>query len=421
MKNFLISNEGFLKAFASAQQLARKTGGRIATMADMAVLRTKTDTNDSFWNIWALTATTLYFGSYKGERLIVIAHHFGPLTSDERIVGWASSGEFKEGDTRQVGGIKGCRTITQEEFNNLVEGMYGEVKTIKFDEYQPLHKEELNGSQINIDRATEDPLLEALLGRDRASYEAYLQQCFSIAKDYAKEQHKEEGAEKKILQLSIEDMYGWSLFNSYSETIGFPETPIAFMMLFQRPSRYANHDLSISTELHVEESIKGYQQFIVLNDEEDGLVEIGFNVQKHWKKCTVPNTKEFKETFFSLTGGNGKALFVEYPKSTDGAYMDTGASMFPVSDVVAIGEPTTFTTDNCMFFLKYHIDEVRKLAPEGANAYKIIGDVQGRGTVTIPIQFYSVIPLTDHRILHEKEVMDNLELLLEINNILTPA
>jgi hypothetical protein len=422
MKNFLVSNEGFLKAFASAQQLAKKTNGRIATMADLAVLRTKTGINDLLWNMWAMTATTIYFGSYKGERLIVVAHHFGPLTTEERVIAWTSSGEFKKGDDRQVSGLKGCPTITQNEFDKLVEGAYGEVKTIKFDEYYPVHKEELTGYEIKVDRAAQDPLLEALLGRDRASYEAYLQKCFSISKDYAREERKEEGAEEKILQLSIEDMYGASIFNIYNKTVEFPETPIAFMMLFQRPNRYGNRDLSISTELHTEESIKGYQQFIVLNDEEDGLVRIGFNVQKHWKKCLVPNIEEFKETFFSLTGGiDGKTLFVEYPKSTDGAWMDTGECMFPVSDVVAIGDPTTFTTKDCMFFLKYHIDEVRKLAPKGANAYTITGDVQGRDTVTVPIQFYSVTPLTEKRVLREEEVMDNLNLLLEINNILIPA
>ncbi len=79
------------------------------------------------------------------------------------------------------------------------------------------------------------------------------------------------------------------------------------------------------------------------------------------------------------------------------------------------------TTDNCLFFLKYHIDEVCKLAPKGANAYHIIGEVQGRDTVTVPIQFYQVTPLTEKRILRNQEVMDNLDLLLEINNVLIPA
>jgi|GEM_PF-1615369 len=419
MKNFLISNEGFLKALASAQSLCKQTKGRIATMADLALMRSKTDTESLFWNAWALTATTIYFGSYKGEKLIVVAHHFGPLLTEERIMTWASSGQKDEGSDREKYGFEGSPKITQEEFNNLVEGVYGEVKIIKFDDHYEVYKKELSGSQIIFDFASKDPLLEALLGNNRSDYEAYLQKCLSIAQDYARENRKEDGAEQKILQLSIEDRYGWSLLSADSNPVDFPETPVALMFLFQIPSRYGNHDLSISTELHTEESINGYMQIIVLNDENEDLVRIGFDPQKHWEKCLVPSEEEFTETFFSLRGDEN--LFVEYPKPIDGAYGDTNEYMFPLSEVKKIGEPTTFTTDDCLFFLKYHIDEVRKFAPEGANAYHIIGDVEGRGTVKVPIQFYSVVPLTEKRILRRKEVMDNLNLLLEINNILIPA
>jgi len=39
--NFLISNDSFLKALEFAQAIAKQTGGRVATMADIAVMRTK--------------------------------------------------------------------------------------------------------------------------------------------------------------------------------------------------------------------------------------------------------------------------------------------------------------------------------------------------------------------------------------------
>lgn len=420
MKNFLVSNESLLKTLAFAQSLCKQTKGRIATMADLALMRTKTDTGSLFWNSWALTATTIYFGSYKGERLIVVAHHFGPLITDERITTWASSGEKDEGSSREKYGFPGSPKITQEEFDNLVEGVYGEVKLIKFDEYQSSHQNELSGHQIRIGRAASDPLLEALLSNNRSDYESYLQKCFSVAQEFAKEKEKEEGAAEKILELSIQDRYGCNLVNKYSDPIPFPETLIALMFLFQRPNRYSNHDLSISTELHTEESISGYMQIIVLNNENEGLVKIDFDPGKHWRQCMVPNRQEFTESFFSLVEKN-ENLFVEYPKRIDGAYGDTNEIMFPLSEVKKVGEPTTFTTDNCLFFLKYHIDEVRKLAPKGANAYHIIGEVQGRDTVTVPIQFYQVTPVTEKRILRNQEVMDNLDLLLEINNILIPA
>ena len=52
------------------------------------------------------------------------------------------------------------------------------------------------------------------------------------------------GAEEKIFQLSIEDQYGWTLFMNEDGHVKniFPENPLAFMFLFQRPNRWGNHD-----------------------------------------------------------------------------------------------------------------------------------------------------------------------------------
>ena len=219
------------------------------------------------------------------------------------------------------------------------------------------------------------------------------------------------------LSAGIEDQYGWTLFMNEDGHVKniFPENPLAFMFLFQRPNRWGNHDLSVSTELHVQDDL-GYAQFIVLNDENEDTIRLEYVPEKQWKKCLVPAEEKFNNDFFSLTGD--KKLFVEYPKPIDGSYMDTGEIMFPLSNVKKVGEPTTFTTDNCRFFLKYHIDEVRKVAPVGANAYKICGDVSPGDLVEVPVQFYTVTPITDKRILKRGEVMDNLDLLLEINNVM---
>ena len=422
MKNFLISNDnerGLIKALNSAQQICKRTKGRIATMPDLARMRANRGFKDPFWNIWALVATTIYFGSYKGKRLIVVAHHFGPLTTEERLLQWGSSAENSENSDRTANGFKGSPKITQEEFNHLVEGKYGEVRAIDFDEYQTGFPEHLSGFQIKIQDALNDPLLEAMLSTNREDYEIFLSKCHSAAQDYAEEQKKEDYSWNKILQLSVEDSCGCSLVNKFSDTVPFPETPVALMLLFQRASRYGNHDLSVSTELHTEESVNGYQQVVVLNDEEEDLIKIDFNPEEDWAKCLVSHKEGFENQFFSLAGE--KNLFVEYPKRTDGAYMDTGQIMFPVTNVKEIGEPTAFTTEDCLFFLKYHIDEVKKIAPESANSYRIIGEVQGRGTVQVPIQFYSVTPLTEKRILRREEVMDDLDLLLEINNQVLPV
>lgn len=415
MKNFIIRNDSFLKGFDFAKSIANQTGGRIATMPDFASMRTKNDYNkDLVWHAWMIPATTLYFGTYNDKRIIVVAHHFGPLTTHKRLLKWEKSGEKDPGSNNDKYGMAGCPKITQDEFNQLVEGKYGEVKIIDFNEYHTNFKKHLENGHIKIDGASQDPLLESLLSIDTESYKAFLNKCYEISKDFAAEQQKEEGSAEKILELSIEDSHGCSLYNPYNKSIPFPDKPIAFMFLFQRPSFYGNHDLSVSTELHSYESL-GYAQFVVLNDINDKMIDLVFDPIKHWDKCLVPNDEKFDETFFMLTDTSKK--FAVYPKRTDGSYMDTGAPMFPVVEIEKIGKPTSFTTNDCMFFLKYHIDEVRKIAPEGANSYVIIGDVQGRGTVNVPVQFYKTKLDTTNRILRSKEVIDDLDLLLKINNI----
>lgn len=415
MKNLLISNESLLTALAFAKTISEKIGGKIATMSDLAALRVAQDPDESIiWNRWFLSSTTIYFGTYQEKRLVVIADHFGPLNTNERFLEWKQSGEKDEGSTREMYGVRGCPKITQEEFNNLVEKKYGDVSLIDFDDYMTNHNS-LYGGHITVSDALADPLLEKLLGRDRQSYEKFIEKCFSISKQNARQKGKDEGAAEKILELSVEDRYGVEIFMLYlKENKEFPTSPIALLLTMGTPSYYGNHDLSVSTEIHSMESLD-YSQLIVLNDEKMSTVIVEYNPQKQWKKCLIANEEEFKEPFFSLRGD--KELFVEYPKRTDGSYMDTGEIMFPLSEIKEIGGPTFFETDDCRFFLRYHIEEVRKVAPAEANAYRITDDVSPGDKVQVPVQFYKVTPITEKRIMRKKEVMNNLNLLLEINGV----
>lgn len=415
MNNLLISNESLLTTLAFAKTIAEKTGGKIATMSDLATLRVVHNPDESvIWHRWFLSSTTIYFGTYQEKHLIVVADHFGPLNTDERFFEWEQSGKKDEGSTREMYGVEGCPKITQEEFNNLVEKKYGDVTLIDFDDYMINHNS-LYGGHITVSKALADPLLEKLLGRDRQSYEKFIEKCFFISEKNAQQERKDVGAAEKILELSVEDRYGWDLFSLYKkENKEFPITPIALLLYLGTPSYFGNHDLSVSTEIHTMEEL-GYSQLLVLNDKKMPTVIIEYNPKKQWKECLVANEKEFKETFFSLKGD--EELFVEYPKRTDGSYMDTGEIMFPLSNVEKIGAPTFFETDDCQFFLKYHIDEVRKVAPAEANAYHITDGVSPGEKVKVPVQFYKVTPITEKRIMRKKEVMNNLNLLLKINGM----
>lgn len=415
MQNLLISNDSLLTTLSFAKAIASQTGGKIATMPDLAALRVAHDPDESIiWNRWFLSLATIYFGTYKKKKLIVLADHFGPLNTDERFLEWSQSGEKDKGSTREMYGARGCPKITQDEFNNLVEKKYGEVTLINFDDYI-LNHNSLYGGHITVSSALVDPLLEKLLGRDRESYEKFIEKMFSVSKENAESKGKQDGAAEKILELSVEDRYGWDLFSLYNkENKKFPVTPIALLLTLGTPSYYGNHDLSVMTEIHTMESLD-YSQLVVLNDENESIVVIEYNPEKHWKKCLTPNEDGFTDPFFSLRGD--KKLFVEYPKRTDGSYMDTGEIMFPISEIQKVGKQTFFETDDCRFFLRYHIDEVRKVAPIGANAYYITDGVSPGDKVKVPVQFYKVTPVTEKRILRKNEVMNNLNLLLEINGV----
>jgi hypothetical protein len=96
--------------------------------------------------------------------------------------------------------------------------------------------------------------------------------------------------------------------------------------------------------------------------------------------------------------------------------LDTGIPKYPIKSLTPIGGITTFTGEDIYFFLKYNIDEVKAVAPEGANAYAIAGDVS-LGKMVVPVQFFKVEIDFSKRLLTPEELYDNPSLLLQVNGI----
>jgi len=412
MKNLFFYQQNLCDALSFAQEVAKQIKGKIATLPDLISLRASSNLGDLIWERWITPLTTIYFGIYKGKKLIVVAHHLGPLNTKERIEKWSKSGSNDKGSTRLAYGEKGLPKITYEEFKNLVEGNYGEVSVLDFEEYWFKNLDyTLLGNHIEKDYALEDVLLNALCGKD---FKAFVKKHFEISSKYALEKHKEPGSEQKILELKIKDVYGWPLFteNHYD----FPKKgALALFLTLGRPSFWGNRDLSISTPIIMHDDL-GSARFLVINNPKDKFVEIEYSPGKHYEKCLVKSYELISEgSCLTLMRENGN-LFVEYPK--EGARMDTGEIKFLVTNSKKIGKPTFFKTRiNHSPFLRYSIDEVREVMPPSANAYEIIGGVDPGDIVQVPVQFYHVEVDTSQRILRREEVMCNLPILLEINNI----
>ncbi len=60
---------------------------------------------------------------------------------------------------------------------------------------------------------------------------------------------------------------------------------------------------------------------------------------------------------------------------------------------------------------------MQAVAPEGANAYIIDGEVSCREKGSVPVQFFKVKINEKQRVLRRDEVVGNLDLLLKINGI----
>lgn len=407
MKNLAFFQDKLIDSLFYALKVAKKLKVHVATLPDLIKIRTGAKEDSMAWDTWLTPLTTLYFGVYQDKRIIVVAHHLGPLTTKKRILQWAKSGVKDKGDDRVRYGSDGLPKITQQEFNDLVEGKYGEVIVIDFNDYSQKFISHLGNDHIITNNALADPLLKALLGSEM---EKFVEKHYQISHAYAVAKRKQLNSGDKIFRLGIKDRYGWDLFSD--SHCDFPDKqPIGLFLNLGRPSYWANHDLSVSTEIRTHEDL-GCARFIVLNDVNDDIADITYSPFVHWKKCLV-KSEESVPNFFVLSKGRGK-YFAQYPK--DGDRMDTGEIMFEVTNLKKIGEQTFFTTPiHGSPFLKYHIDEVMAIAPVGSNAYMICGAINPGEIVKVPVQFFKVEINNQYRILREKEVASNLPLLLQIN------
>lgn len=404
-ENIMLLHDSTLTALNLAQALARQVNGHIATLPDIVQIRSLHETNTQVWDRWFSTHTTLYFGVYKDKKYIVVAHHLGPFKSPERLKKWSDTRDKR--NDRAENGFAGSPKITQAEFNKLMRGRYGKVYPIPFDEYYLTFHTTLEGKYVPPSEIMSNPLLRVLLGEYGS---AFIEKHQKLSFAYAQENNKEEDASMKILQVALRDVYGCEFYNPYDKEAynKFPNEPAAFFVHISRLSYWGSDDLSISTDIYLSDDL-GLVNYLVVQDPTQGIYELKFNPERDYEKYTVVNTEPVDEVLYLLAKGE-EPQFTQYPK--DGNSMNTGAIKHKVLSYEKIGEVTSFNTPTYGSpFLKYHLDEVIAIMPEGANAYMIIGDIDPAEIATVPVQFYKVEVDTANRILTSEEVMSNLSLL----------
>jgi len=113
----------------------------------------------------------------------------------------------------------------------------------------------------------------------------------------------------------------------------------------------------------------------------------------------------------------GGDWFTQYAKKGEG--MDTGAPEYAVAALEPIGGEVPFSTDIRGYhaFFRYGLNEVRALAPEGANAY-VLGDVGMAGDRHVAtVRFYRAAVDRTRRLPTDKEVRGDFGLMLRAGGL----
>ncbi|TSC51935.1 MAG: hypothetical protein LiPW41_702 [Parcubacteria group bacterium LiPW_41] len=400
MKNYAIHIKNICSAFLCVTRLAEELKGRVATLMDLASIRAHDLISHFSWRTPLTPHSILVFGKHNGKRLIVVAHHLGPLTSKKRILEWAESASEKQGSD-------GLPSVSRTEFLNLINGNYGPVSIIPFDEYRDTFPSHLFGEPIEYKNAARDPLLAALFGPDTRKF---LDSHYTFSSYYAMRNRKSEIAQKRILQLEIKDRNGVNLFSE--KQCDFPDEPTILFLRLGGVSRYADHELGIMTTI---ETVHDLSQgtVVVCNDTKEEVVELSIDPLDEIGDGLIANRKSIPISFFALMRRRDK-LFTQYPKEKT---IDTNEPMYLVRTHEKIGDVVDLIVHtHCSPFLRYTLNDIIKVAPEGSNAYELCGEPKQVGAdLIVPVQFFNITVTTKFRIPRKEEILNRPFLLLWIN------
>ncbi len=418
------NEKGLVAAYKQARKFAGK-GGRIATMPDIVTARLASKPEDTPWEKYFTTMSAEYLGySRGGVRILIVAHGIGPMSSLDGIL-QAYSFEFKDKTRAHNGG-----RISVEEFRKLEDGEYGDVSIVELDPLLRADKYFFYG-QMHLYQALQNPLIKARLGPD---WERYLLLHGVYARQYHREQGHGDVQDPYIVHCGDASNCG---YGSYDPRTGVLESyrldqdglPLAHLLstgaLFTVSHEHSRVP-SLCNDVGAHEWWNGVRLLAIqaggTMDSVHPGIDVDSAVRRHWKELMREVSQSATgDGFYALTEIDAGTLFTQYPKA--GARMDTHEPEFLVTSAERVHKgPKTFSTTIGGYhgFFKYGIKEVQAIAPRGANAYYLPGEVgivwkDGNPVRHVThIQFYSVKVDTTKRLIRASELRENFELMMRL-------
>jgi hypothetical protein len=426
--------DGFVPAYTQTRKFAGENG-RIATLPDIISARLATVPGTVPWERYFTTMSAEYMGVTRGgKKIIIVAHGIGPMRNLDGALKTYSY-HFKD-KTRSCRGGR----ITLDEFWELESGKYGDVSVVDYESYASRY--EYPFIQIlTSDLALTDPLLKARFGNKAEEY-------VLRHKHFAVEWHKKQAgfdpenryqSDPKNWEKFLDRrrrqhaMMGIGCCNPY--IIEVSDASNCFYSHYKGDDGLAYaHLLSLGQLMHSHHegreslvcdcSCHGWYDGTRLvgvraNSELTGIhpgADARKLLYKNWQSLMKKVDNPIDVGFCGLIKVNDNTWFAQYPKQGDD--FDTHEPEYLVRSITPVSDLMDFVTKitgHHMFFT-FNIKEVMALAPPMANAYYFMGEpaLAGNDHHRALVQFYKVEVDNSQRLMREKELENNYELMMEL-------
>lgn len=406
--------------FAQATRFAGESGS-IATLPDIIDARLANPKGGYVWNNYFGTMSAEYFGYSKaGTRLLIVAHSVGPLAT---LKGQLAARDFvaKDVERRQCGG-----RISAEEFLKLESGHYGEVSIVPYDVVHSFG--EYPFTQLRASVAARHPLVHARFGPRTEEY-------IALHRAIAQGKEAENGTASDdpfILTLAQPNGASYEVggFGRYPRTHPYLDAgdgALAHSLHLSQLTKLSHTGSkpggSIVSEVSPSDPGELYRVIAIKSGAAEAVEpDFGGDVRKYLlrfaDRLTEPVALPTPATLYHLMVSEGR-WFTQVAHT--GQAVASGEAEYIVTSCREIGTPKTMVTEVTGYYgvFRFDYEAVQKLAPEGANAFRINTPeiTNGGKTHTSRVQFFRASVDTSRRLWKADRLAADYETLLELSEI----
>lgn len=394
------------EGWTQAQNLAGgHNAARLATLPDIVNARLHSPPQGkpiqagSEWLKYNTGNSAEYIGQTRaGNHAYIVAHGIGPLSDIDSL-----ERAYKASNKTREEGVQ----ISPQEFLDLESGKYGDVEVIDVKQYQKNHARFYDMSDrsfhdggfktLRTSQAFENPLLKARLG-PRA--EELIQLHDEVSKAIiaeAQEDNDQWGGNADTEDPFIFDLCDNLNMNYYRRSV---PSDLAFghLLTLDPPRKSSSTDRGDFFASEIGPTSNGAFRFVALSHDEDlisikSVDDITQLIHNNWQDLLIDSDTANNQNFYQIGRiKDDEDTWFTFIAKEPGESGDSSNFKYRVADINFAGNTATITRPNDNIpFMRYDIEEIKALAPEGSNAYKIDQIyLDSQNNKAIDVTFYKI-------------------------------